>query len=75
MLATPINLAVRFQDHCPEIGFIVHAPLEPKIEQLVKLIAKGMKGTIEEPVFVFGDDYQRALAAAPRNVKSKFRQA
>lgn len=50
-----INLAVRLQDHCPEIGFIVHELVFPKLEGLVKWIAHGMKGTSSVPVLVFAD--------------------
>lgn len=54
-----INLAVRLQDHCPEVGFIVHGPLNPKIEGMIPLVALKMKGTLEEKVWVFSEDYDR----------------
>src|SRR6266571_431312 len=44
-----INLAVRLQNHCPEIGFLVHEPILPKMEGLMKWIAHGMKGARSEP--------------------------
>src|SRR5258706_2317235 len=34
-----INLAVRLQDHFPEIVFIIHGPLHPGLEGLVKATA------------------------------------
>jgi class 3 adenylate cyclase len=51
-----INLAVRLQDHCPEIGFIVHELVFPKLEGMWKYIAHGMKGTRSEPVLMFVSD-------------------
>jgi class 3 adenylate cyclase len=52
-----INLAVRLQNHCPEIGFIVHGPVLPDIpESCLKWTAQGMKGTRSEPVLVFAAD-------------------
>jgi class 3 adenylate cyclase len=53
-----INLAVRLQNHCPEVGFIIHEPILPKIEMLSKWIAHGMKGTRSEPVLIFADDME-----------------
>jgi hypothetical protein len=67
-----INLAVRLQDHCPAIGFIVHQPLQPKLEGLVPLDAKRMKGSLDEPVYVFADDFQRYSNAAPKEAAAKF---
>lgn len=51
-----INLAVRLQDHCPEIGFIIHELVFPKLEGLIKYTAHGMKGALSEPVLVFWKD-------------------
>jgi len=51
-----INLAVRLQDHCPEIGFIIHELVFPKLDGLLKYIAHGMKGALSEPVLVFVSD-------------------
>lgn len=53
-----INLAVRLQDHCPEFQFVVHENLYPKIQAMVPLRAIGMKGTREERVLVFLDDFE-----------------
>ncbi len=54
-----INLAVRLQDHCPDVGFIVHQPLAPEIDGLLSMKAIGMKGTLVEPVLIYLKDYQR----------------
>ena len=51
-----INLAVRLQDHCPEIGFLIHELVFPNLKGLVKFIASGMKGTQPEPVLIFAED-------------------
>lgn len=51
-----MNLAVRLQNHCPEVGFLVHGTLHPAVAGLVPLEALGMKGTKEEPVFAFQSD-------------------
>jgi class 3 adenylate cyclase len=67
-----INLAVRLQDHCPDIGFITHAPVDPKLQGLVKLRAVGMKGTFDEPVYVFDQDLHRASKKAPAQIQAKF---
>jgi class 3 adenylate cyclase len=69
-----INLAVRLQDHCPDVGFIVHGPLHPQLKGLVELTALKMKGAQDEPVFVFETDYQRAASVSPRELKAKFAQ-
>ena len=70
----PINLAVRLQDHCPEVGFIIHGPLHPKLDGLLQMNALKMKGSMDEPVYVFAQDFERAAAAVPRDVKAKFAQ-
>src|SRR5205823_2067438 len=44
------------QNHCPEVGFLIHELVLPKIEGLIKLIAYGMKGTKDEPVLLFADE-------------------
>jgi class 3 adenylate cyclase len=67
-----INLAVRLQDHCPAVGFIVHAPVAPELEGLISLQALKMKGSLDEPVYVFKDDFDRACSAAPKLVHTKF---
>ncbi len=53
-----INLAVRLQDHCPEVGFLVHKTVHPLIDGLLELEAVGIKGTRNEPVLVFASDLQ-----------------
>jgi class 3 adenylate cyclase len=67
-----INLAVRLQDHCPELGFIVHGPLNPELDGLVQAKALKMKGSLDEPVFVFAEDFKRASDLIPREIKAKF---
>src|ERR1700722_2203099 len=65
-----INLAVRLQDHCREVGFLVHETVHPKIPGLVFLKAKGMKGAQVEPVLAFEADLKNATDAV---LKAKFR--
>jgi hypothetical protein len=54
-----INLAVRLQDHCPAVGFIIHQPVNPKIDGLLAKEAVKMKGSMDEPVYIFEEDYKR----------------
>jgi class 3 adenylate cyclase len=54
-----INLAVRLQDHCREVGFLVHETLHPKIPGLVRLRATGMKGAQIEPVLAYETDFKK----------------
>ena len=68
-----INLAVRLQDHCPDLGFIIHKPVGPQLEGLVLLDALGMKGTLDEPVYVFADDFKRLRSRKPDEASAKFR--
>jgi class 3 adenylate cyclase len=66
-----INLAVRLQDHCREVGFLVHETLHPKIPGLVRLEAIGLKGAQVEPVFAFETDIKKL----PREIfTAKFRK-
>lgn len=67
-----INLAVRLQDHCREVGFLVHETVHPNISGLVRLEAIGMKGTQVEPVLVFESDLKNV---GERVFKTKFRHA
>lgn len=67
-----INLAVRLQDHCPDVGFIVHQPVQPKLPKLLELDAKRMKGATDEPVYVFSDDFERFGTAYPKEAAAKF---
>lgn len=69
----PINLAVRLQDHCPEVGFLVHSPLHPQLDGLVELIALKMKGVMDEPVYAFKSDFIKAFDEAPKKIEAKFR--
>lgn len=55
----PINLAVRLQDHCPTVGFLIHKPLHPQADGMITMEAVGMKGTLDEPVYLFYSDYLR----------------
>jgi len=50
---------VRLQNHCPEIGFLVHGPVHPNLPGLKKLKAVKMKGTQDEPVFAFESDLEQ----------------
>jgi class 3 adenylate cyclase len=54
-----INLAVRLQDHCRELGFLVHASLHPNIAGLIRLDAIKMKGADVEPIFTFQEDLKK----------------
>jgi class 3 adenylate cyclase len=66
-----INLAVRLQDHCRELGFLVHETMHPSVPGLVQLEALGMKGAHNEPVLAFELD----LAKVTEGVfKTKFRK-
>jgi class 3 adenylate cyclase len=67
-----INLAVRLQDHCPELGFIVHGPLHPQLDGLIQLKALKMKGSLDEPVYVFSEDFTRASRVVAREIGTKF---
>lgn len=53
-----INLAVRLQNHCPEVGFLVHESLHPNKGDFIRLEALGMKGTRTEPVLAFSADLE-----------------
>jgi class 3 adenylate cyclase len=68
-----INLAVRLQDHCREVGFIVHYPLRPQLIGLEEFRAVKMKGSMDELVYVFYEDWRRAEARGDRAiVQSRF---
>lgn len=62
-----INLAVRFQSHCREAGFLVHGTMHPSLTGMVALRAVKMKGTQEEPVVMFDSD----LLLVPVGVRQK----
>jgi hypothetical protein len=65
-----INLAVRLQDHCREVGFLVHETMHPDIAGLSRLNALRMKGTQMEPVLAFEEDLKKV---PPTVFKTKFR--
>jgi class 3 adenylate cyclase len=67
-----INLAVRLQDHCREVGFLVHETMHPNITGLVRLEALGMKGAQIEPVLAFETDVKNVVDGV---FKTKFRRA
>jgi class 3 adenylate cyclase len=67
-----INLAVRLQDYCPELGFLVHGVLHPAIEGMMCLNATKMKGSQTEPVTLFREDIQRVSTT---EFNSKFKPA
>jgi class 3 adenylate cyclase len=53
-----INLAVRLQDHCPEVGFIMNGALQPScFSGLRPCRAVGVKGVRDVPVILFGQDW------------------
>lgn len=58
-----INLAVRLQSHCPDLGFLVHRVLHPEIAGMEFCEAIPMKGTQAEPVALFTEDRQRLSKA------------
>ena len=51
-----INLAVRLQDHCPELGFLVHGDLHPNLHAMEEYKTKGLKGGRDEPIALFTHD-------------------
>lgn len=64
-----INLAVRLQNHCREVDFLVHSPVLAHVpEDMFKLIALNMKGTRDEPVLLFAHD----LAMPFLTLRAKF---
>lgn len=65
-----INLAVRLQDHCPDLGFLVHGNLHPEIQGLVFYDAVKIKGGQTEPVALFSEDVAKV---SPAEFKMKFK--
>jgi class 3 adenylate cyclase len=51
-----INLAVRLQDHCRELGFLAHGVLHPELPGMEARTALKLKGSQNEPVFLFTED-------------------
>jgi len=68
----PINLAVRLQNHCPEVGFLVHADLHPEVDGMERLIAVNMKGAQMEPVLAFREDLVKVTSE--QRFEKKFRR-
>jgi len=66
-----INLAVRLQDHCPDLGFLVHGDLHPELPGMTRCSAVKIKGAQEEPVSMFSDDMARVPKA---EFDAKFRR-
>lgn len=64
-----INLAVRLQSHCREVGFLMHYSIQPDMPDLVQLVAKGIKGARKEKVFVFAEDLANV---SPTVLKRRF---
>lgn len=67
-----VNLAVRLQDHCREVGFLVHETVHPSLPGLVRLDAVRMKGVEVEPVLVFEADLKEL---GENYFKTKFRRS
>ena len=66
-----INLAVRLQDYCPDLGFLVHGVLYPRLDDMENYEATNMKGAQIEPVSLFKADKARVQ---PEEFNSKFRR-
>lgn len=69
-----INLAVRLQSHCREVGFVVQKCVSPELANLKCFSALGMKGAANEPVWLFEDDLE-VMKANPGLWQTKFRPA
>ena len=67
-----LNRAFWLQNHCPEVGFMMDAALEPTVPGLIQLLACRVKGTRNAPVFVFQEDYERAAKVANEQVGLRF---
>jgi len=68
-----INLAARLQGHFSKIGFVIHRNLSPRLPGLLPFEALGMKGTSEEPVYLFEEDF-RAVEKEESHWRTKFRR-
>jgi hypothetical protein len=51
-----INLAVRLQDYRQGYSFVIHHTVDPDIPGLSRIRAQGMKGVLDEDVFVFPEE-------------------
>ena len=65
-----VNLAVRLQGHCSDLGFLVHGDLHPELPDMDAYAAVKMKGTQTEPVVLFREDAGRVT---PAEFKAKFK--
>ncbi len=65
-----INLAVRLQSHCRELGFLVHGNLHGVLPGMVDATAVKLESTDDEPVSFFETDRQRV---PEREYNQKFR--
>lgn len=65
-----INLAVRLQGHCSELGFLVHGDLHPELPGMDLCAAVKMKGAQTEPVALFREDANRV---SPAEFSRKFK--
>ena len=66
-----VNLAVRLQGHCSDLGFLVHGDLHPELAGMDLYEAVKMKGAQTEPVALFREDVSRV---APAEFNAKFKQ-
>ena len=64
-----VNLAVRLQSYCPELGFLVHGHLHSKLPGMGAGEALKMKGAQAEPVLYFEEDATRVPQS---ELKKKF---
>jgi class 3 adenylate cyclase len=68
-----INLSVRLQEYARGLGFVIHAPLHPDVKGIGLLRARKMKGAMDELVYVFDEDWNRAVGCDWRDlVQSRF---
>jgi class 3 adenylate cyclase len=65
-----VNLAVRLQGHCSDLGFLVHGDLHPELPGMDLYDAVKMKGVQTEPVALFRVDVGRV---APTEFNAKFK--
>lgn len=68
-----INLAARLQGHFSKIGFVIHRNLKPQLPGLLPFHALGMKGTSQEPVYLFEEDF-KAVEKDESHWRTKFRR-
>lgn len=68
-----INLAARLQSHFSKIGFVIHRNINPNLPGLLPFHALGMKGTTDEPVYLFEEDF-KAVEPEESHWRTKFRR-